>query len=146
MIDMHKIDLRKPPVLERLIGFTIPRAGKFAICDHDEVWSAFTEPTRLPEATELHPYEFVKGNTDFLGLVFDGLEENQPLKRVGDTEISWAFDPKADFVTVHVRVGLEAKKIEFRTFSGDWFAASLADDGQHLVLADPYDIAVWKIT
>lgn len=145
MIDMQKIDFKKPAVLERLIGFTIPRAGKFAICDHDEVWSAFMDPTRLPEVAEIHPYKFVEGNNDFLGLVFEGLGENQPIKRVGSTEIAWAFDPKSDFVTVHVRAGLEVDKVEFHTFSGDWFAASLSDDGQHLVLAEPYDIAVYRI-
>ena len=103
------------------------------------------EPTRPPEVTDIHPYKFVEGNKDFLGLVFEGLVENQPIERIGDTEISWEFDPKSDFVTVHIRVGLETRKVEFRTFSGDWFAASLSDDGRHFVLAEPYDIAVYKV-
>ena len=142
---MQKVDFKRPATLERLIGFTIPRDGRFAICDHDEVWNVSIEPLRSPEVTDIHPYKFVEGNNDFLGLVFEGLAENRPIKRIADTIISWDFDPKADFVTVHLRIGPQKATIEFRTFSGDWFVASLSDDGRHLVLAEPYDIAIYRL-
>ena len=95
--------------------------------------------------TDHSPYEFVERNTDFLGLLFKGLTANVPLLRVGGKEVSYHFDPKSDFVTVNCKVHGRSAEIKFRTLSGDWFAASLSDDGRHLVLAEPYDIALYAL-
>ena len=84
-------------------------------------------------------------NTDFLGLLLKGLAANVPLLRVGGHEVSYDFDPKSDFATVNCKVHGRSAQIKFRTLSGDWFAASLSDDGRHLVLAEPYDIALYEL-
>jgi hypothetical protein len=64
---------------------------------------------------------------------------------LGGNEISYQFDPKSDFVTVNCKVHGRSAQIKFRTLSGDWFAASLSDDGRHLVLAEPYDFALYAL-
>jgi hypothetical protein len=142
---MRKLDLSKPPESDRIIGFTIPRGGLFCICDHDEVWKVSIGTTLGIEATDRSPYAFVETNTDFLGLVLDGLAANVPLLRAGGSAVAHDFDPKSDFVTVDCNVDGRSEQIEFRIQSGEWFAASLSDDGRHLVLAEPYDIAVYEL-
>ncbi len=116
----------------------------FYICDHDEVWAVAIEATPRVELIDNAPYKFVENRTDFLGLAFDGLATNDPVMRVGQNEISYDFDPKEDFVTIKYKTVSQHGQIEFRTPSGDWFAASLSDDGRHLVLAEPYDIALYE--
>ena len=142
---MRKLDLSKPPESDRIIGFTIPKGGSFYICDHDEVWKISIGKTLGIEVTGHSPYEFVERNTDFLGLVFEGLTANIPLLRVGGNEVAYYFEPRSDFVTINYKVNGRRGQIKFRTLSGDWFAASLSDDGRHLVLAEPYDIALYAL-
>ena len=142
---MRKLDLSKPPESDRIIGFTIPKGGTFYICDHDEVWKISIGKTLGIEVTGHSPYEFVERNTDFLGLVFEGLTANIPLLRVGGNEVAYYFEPRSDFVTINYKVNGRRGQIKFRTLSGDWFAASLSDDGRHLVLAEPYDIALYEL-
>lgn len=143
---MRKLALTKPPESDRIVGFTVPKAGTFYICDHDEVWRAAIEPSPVIQMTDNSPYKFIEGRTDFLGLVFKGFRENAPLLRAGRNEIAYSFDPKKDFVTVNYTVAGQNGQIEFRTLSGDWFAASLSDDGRYLVLAEPYDLGVYALT
>lgn len=142
---MLKINLPADLRLERIIGFTIPRGDVFFVSDHDEVWRVEFGASPSAEPTEHAPYAFVENNNDFLGLVFDGLRENQPILRVGSTEISYDFDPKAEFVRVSYRTERQAGTIDFRTFSGDWFAASLSDDGAYLILAEPYELGLYRL-
>ena len=137
--------LKLSPLSERYIGFTIPKAGTFYICDHDEVWRVEIGSDPAVQVTDLEPYRFVENRVDFLGLVFEGLAENQPLLRVGRNEIVYDFDPKKDFVAVRYVVAGQSGEIEFPIFSGDWFAASFSDDGCHLLLAEPYDIALYEV-
>jgi hypothetical protein len=143
---MRKLAFSKPPESDRIVGFTIPKAGTFYVCDHDEVWRAALGPNPAMEVTDDSPYKFIEGRTDFLGLVFEGFRENPPLLRVGQNEIDVDFDPTKDFATVNYSVGGRSGRIEFHTLSGDWFAASLSDDGQYLVLADPYDLSVYAVS
>jgi hypothetical protein len=143
---MRKLALSKPPESDRIVGFTIPKAGTFYICDHDEVWSATIGATPSVQLTDHSPHKFIEGRADFLGLVFEGFAKNAPLLCVGQNKIAFDFDPKRDFVTVNYSTGGRSGQVEFRTLSGDWFAASLSDDGRHLVLADPYDLAVYAVT
>ena len=60
-------------------------------------------------------------------------------------QIAYDFDPEKDFVTLNYEVAGRSGQIEFRTLSGDWFAASFSDDGKYLVLADPHDIALYEV-
>lgn len=131
--------------MERFIGFTIPRNGTFYVCDHDEVVQISFDGSMSAEVTDEHPYRFVENNADFLGLVFDGLSANEPVLRVGSTIVSYNFDPRKDFVSVNCEIAGEQEVLEFRTFSGDWFVASLSDDGRHLVLAEPYEVALYQL-
>ena len=143
---MRKLDIA--PALhqmERFIGFTIPRDGRFAVADHDEVVIITLDGSTPPEISDTHPYKFVEGNPDFLGIVFDDLLENRPILSVGSMTISYQFDPKQDFVRLEYEVASEHGALEFRTFSGDWFAASLSEDGKHLVLAEPYEVALYEV-
>ncbi len=143
---MRKLDIA--PALhqmERFIGFTIPRGGRFAVADHDEVVVISLDGSALPEISDTHPYKFVEDNRDFLGIVFDDLLKNKPILSVGSTTIWYQFDPEEDFVRLEYEVAGERGALEFRTFSGDWFAASLSEDGKHLVLAEPYEVALYEV-
>jgi hypothetical protein len=138
--------LKLPFLSERYIGFTIPKAGTFHICDHDEVWRvAIGSNDPAVEVTELQPYRFVKDRADFLGLVFEGLAKNQPLLRVGPNEIVYDFDPNKNFVAVKYLIAGQSGEIQFPIFSGAWFAASFSDNGCHLVLAEPNEISLFEV-
>ena len=130
---------------ERFIGVTIPRSGKFFVCDHDEVVLITIDGSVDPEVSDEHPYKFVENNSDFIGIVFDGLTKNEPVLRVGTTGISYKFDPRQDFVQVDYDIAGKRGTLDFRTFSGDWFVASLSEDGAHLVLAEPYEVALYEV-
>lgn len=137
--DVEQLPLTSPS--DRIIGFTVPTAGIFFVCDHDEVWMVnIPENANLTE-TDYAPYDFVEQRSDFVGW---GLNDKE-VREVGTTKIEYTFDPTQDFVVVHYRAGDEAGEIKFRTLSGDWFAASLSDDGRFLVLAEPYDLAVYAV-
>jgi len=143
---MEKLAL--PPELhrmERFIGFTIPRHGRFHICDHDEVLIIDIGETITATLAEQRSYEFVENNADFVGLVFEGLTENEPILSVGSTSISYSFHPTAEFVVVTYVVGSQTGSIRFPLWSGAWFAASLSDDGAYLVLAEPSDISLYRL-
>ena len=143
---MKKLDITPAlQQMERFIGFTIPRGGKFSVCDHDEVVWVTIDGSVAPELSDEHPYKYVENNPDFLGIVFDGLPENEPILSTGSVAISYEFDPKQDFVSVQYDVAGKRGVVEFRTFSGDWFVASLSEDGRHLVLAEPYEVALFEI-
>jgi hypothetical protein len=138
--------LKLPFLSERYIGFTIPKAGMFHICDHDEVWRiAIGSDDPTVEVTDLQPYKFVEDRADFLGLVFEGLAANQPLLRVGPNEIVYDFDSNKNFVAVRYVVAGQSGEIQFPIFSGAWFAASFSDDGCYLVLAEPGEIALYEV-
>jgi len=127
------------------VGFTIPRSGAFYLCDHDAVWKVKLGPKVTAELTDLAPYSFVEANDDFLGLVFEGLKENPPLKKVGAREISYDFKEGADAAHLRYLVdGEERGQIQFSTFSSAWFVASFSDDGRFLILAEPYDLSIFE--
>ena len=142
---MRKLNLTIPPESDRIIGFTIPKAESFYMCDHDEVWRVSIGAAPSLEVTEHESYEFVAGRTDFLGLVFKGFSKNAPLLRVGQNEIAYDFNPKKDFVAVNYKITGRSGRIDFRILSGDWFAASFSDDGRYLVIAEPYGIELYAL-
>jgi hypothetical protein len=131
---------------DRLIGYTNPRNGSFLVADHDEVWRVeIAEPVGI-EVMEQHPYDLAGQNRDFVGLHFEGAPRNQPLLHAGGSTIAYDFNPKRDYVTVRYTACGHSGEIRFRTFSGDWFCASLSDDGDHHVLAEPYGLALYDLT
>lgn len=134
---MEKLPFKSPS--ERVIGFTVPKAGQFFLCDHDEVWTVEIAADVLTSETDHAPYDLAKQRPDFVGW---GDNRNE-VRQAGDTKIEYDFDPKSDFVVVRYKAGAATGEIKFPTFSGDWFAASLSEDGKHLVLAEPYDAAVF---
>ena len=136
--------LTLPFISERYIGFTIPKGGTFCICDHDAAWHITLGPEPIVHETDLNPYELVESRRDFLGLVFEGSEENPPLLRVGQNTIAYDFDPKADKVIINYVVAGRTGEIEFPIFSQYWFSASFSDDGRHLILAEPDSIAIYE--
>jgi hypothetical protein len=140
---MKKLEL--PFLSQRYIGFTIPKAGTFYICDHDEVWRIAIGSDPVVQVTNLEPYKFVEHREDFLGLIFEGLAKNPPLLRVGQNEIVYDFDPQKDLVRVRYVAAARSGEIEFPIPSGDWFAASFSDDGCHVLLAEPYNIALYEV-
>lgn len=143
---MRKLDITPAlQQMERLIGFTIPQGVRFFVCDHDEVVQVIINGTISAEFCDEHPYKFVENNAYFVGLVFDGLTENQPIHRVGSTSISYELDLAQDLVHVRYETSGDSGVIEFPTFSGDWFVASLSDDGRYLVLAEPYEVALYEL-
>lgn len=137
---VKQIELTIPS--ERVIGFTIPRDGVFHVCDHDEVWSVRIGPPASVEVTDYAPYEFANDNADFVGW---GQRNGRELKKAGSTEISYDFDPLQDFQTVECKIAGRVERRKFRTFSGDWFSASLSTDGRFLVLAEPYRIELYDL-
>lgn len=141
---LEELTIPEWPHPDRLIGFTIPRNGAFYVCDHDEVWRVTFAPSPRIELTDLAPYAFVEGNRDFLGLVFDGERENLPLLISGQNEIGYAFSPKNGSVVVRHRINDQQGQTDFPTFSGDWFVASLSDDGRYVVMAEPYRLSLFR--
>jgi hypothetical protein len=140
---MKKLNL--PFISDRYTGFTIPRGGTFHICDHDAVWLITLGPEPSVHETDLDPYKFVEDRTDFLGLIFEGLQENPPLLRVGENAISYDFKPTSDKVIIRFSVAARSGEIEFPIFSQDWFSASFSDDGRYLILAEPDQIEIYDV-
>lgn len=142
---MRKLPLSKPPELERIIGFTVPKAGAFYVCDHEEVWRVTLADPPAFGSTDHAPYDFVEERADFLGVAFEGLDVCPPLLRVGDRAITYDFDRAQHLVRIECSLSGESKLIEFPILSGDWFAASLSEDGRFLVLAAPYELALYAV-
>ena len=142
---MRKLDIAVPHGCERLIGFTIPDAGRFYICDHDRVWAGQIEPAGF-ELTDFSSYDFVGQRSDFLGIVFEDLSANNPILSAGGAAISYRFNDGDAYATVECRVGGRSAEVRFETVSRAWFAASLSHDGRHLVMADPYSLEVYEVT
>ena len=139
---MKKLNL--PFISKRYTGFTIPKGGAFYICDHDAVWLITLGQEPIVHETDLNPYKFVDGHTDFLGLNFEGLEENPPLLRVGENVIAYDFNPGSNQVIVKYAVAGRSGQIEFPIFSQHWFCASFSDDSCHLILAEPDRVEIYE--
>ncbi|TCP87951.1 hypothetical protein C8J42_1085 [Sphingomonas sp. PP-CE-1A-559] len=125
---------------ERLIGFTVPADNRFLVCDHNEVWELITGVSTSVDETDFVPYK-VAEQPDFVGW---GKEDAAPVLKIGDSNISYNFDPKAAAVQVRYEYGANHYLFDFPTLSGDWFCASLSRDGNLLVLAEPYQIRLYR--
>lgn len=136
---MRKIDINIPS--DRIIGFTLPKDGRFFVCDHDEVWEVVATPSLEVNVTDLQPY-VVAERSDFLGL---GGKNSAAILRSTNCEISYDFNPREDAVKVLYTSNGKNGAIEFKTFSGDWFSASLSVEGDLFVLAEPYLLELYEV-
>jgi len=136
---MEQLPLTIP--FQRLMGFTIPDAGCFFVCDQNECWSVHLG--RTPEISECDgsPYDLA-ARPDFIGA---GVGNNELLK-AGRTEIAYDFRPTEEFVAVRWKSRGTSGAIEFGLISGDWFIASLSTDGAYAVLAEPDALLVYAAT
>ena len=137
---MDELELSIPS--ERLIGFTVPENNRFLVCDHEEVWRVVVGLSVGVEQTDYAPYEIAERH-DFVGW---GKADAVPILSFGQRAVSYDFDRSASAAKVLFSDGTTEKKIEFPTFSGDWFGASLSREGRLLVLAEPYRIGLYRMT
>jgi hypothetical protein len=135
---MDELDISIPS--ERLIGFTVPENNYFLVCGHDEVWKVVVGSSVCVMQTDYAPYEIAK-QADFVGW---GREDATPVFSSGQRTVYYNFDPSDPAVAVFFSDAEKAEKINFPTFSGDWFGASLSRDGGLLVLAEPYRISLYR--
>jgi len=136
---MKKLEIPCPS--ERIRGITLPEDGHFFVCDYDEVFKVPLHDSANPEILDDDPYEFLDALPHSLG-VYD-----HPLIHAsGGNTIKYYFDGKMESVNVMYNVNGQEGGLEFRTFSGDWFAASFSKDGKFLVLAEPYDFEVYELS
>jgi len=134
---MKKLEL--PRISERIRGFTLPTDGMMYVFDYDEVFRVNLNHAAL-EVLALNPYDFETRHPSYLGI-----SENQPLLDVNGISIRYSFNPSADAQSVSVLMAGLRQEITFRTFSGDWFVATLSADGSHLIIAEPYLLEVYSL-
>lgn len=135
---MLKLEL--PRISERIRGFTLPVDGKMNIFDYDEVFELSLGNLVTIEITLENPYDFEARTTDYFGV-----SDREPIRNAGSTQVSYDFDPKASSVRVTVGSTQNTEHIDFRTFSGDWFVATLTANGEFLVLAEPYLLEIYAL-
>lgn len=128
-----------PHLSERIIGVTLPKDGKFLVCDYDEILEvAICDPPQV-QPVEGDP-ETVEQRTDFIGRWRDN-----SIHRVGENRITFNFKSTARTVKVKYDCSGRRGLIEFRTLSGDWFYASFSEDGRYLILAEPYAVELYAV-
>ena len=136
---MEKIEL--PSTSERIRGVTLPKEGVFYVCDYDEVFKVVVGDLSEPETLDDDPYDFLDNLPHSLGVY-----NHSPILESNGSSISYQFDELADFVTVEYEILGEKGKLEFRTLSGDWFAASFSECGNYLMLAEPCSIELYALS
>ena len=136
---MKKIEI--PKVSERIRGVTLPNHNVIYVCDYDEVFKIVIDDEPSIEILDDNPYEFLDALDHFLGVY-----EHTPILEVNGNRISYNFVPTASTVIVKYDIAGKLGEIEFRTLSGDWFAASFSHCGKYLILAEPYDFELYEVT
>lgn len=134
---MNKIEL--PRISERIRGFTLPVEGCMHVFDYDEVFLVNLRD-RSVEILPMSPIAFEEKNIDFLGV-----SDKQPLLTVGNSFVSYSFDPSIDFQSVVLRSAGQQYPFSFRTLSGDWFVATLSTDESYLIVAEPYCMEIYSL-
>jgi len=135
---MKKITL--PYTSERIRGVTLPENGLLYVCDYDEVFKVIIGSESEPEILDDDPYDFLDALPHSLGV-----SQNPPILESSGNSISYDFDPRSDFVTVKCKISGTQSDIEFRTLSGDWFAASFSQCGKYIILAEPYSFDLYEV-
>lgn len=135
---MKKLDL--PRTSERIRGLTLPDNGVIYVCDYDEVFKVTIGSDSEADILDDDPYEFLDSLPHSLGV-----SKGEPILEFGGNRISYKFNSLNDFVTVHCNINGHESNIEFRTLSGDWFAASFSPCGKYILLAEPYGIELYEL-
>ena len=135
---MKKINI--PRTSERIRGITLPENGSLYVCDYDEVFKVVIGNECNSEILNDDPYEFLDALPHALG-VSDG----EPILEINGNKISYNFNPNNEYVAVHCNILGKESIIEFRTLSGDWFAASFSPCGKHLILVEPYGFELYEV-
>jgi len=136
---MKKVEL--PRTSERIRGVTLPKDGVIYVCDYDEVFKVIIGDLSEPDILDDDPYEFLEALPHSLGIY-----KHQPILEVNGNSITYKFDSCADFVKVEYSIFGSKGELEFRIFSGDWFAASFSECGKYLILAEPYGIDLYELS
>lgn len=135
---MEKVAL--PRTSERIRGVTLPKDGVICVCDYDEVFKIVIGNLSDPEVLDDDPYEFLERLPHSLGV-----SSHPPILELNGNYISYNFDSAADLVVVSYEILGAKGELEFRTFSGDWFAASFSECGKFLMLAESYGFELYVI-
>lgn len=135
---MKQVEL--PRTTERIRGVTLPKDGFMYVCDYDEVFKVVVGSLSEPEILDDDPYEFLEKLPHSLGV-----SNHSPILESNGNFISYQFDPNSDFIAVSYEILGVKGELEFRTFSGDWFAASFSECGKYLMLAEPYGFELYVI-
>lgn len=134
---MQKISL--PRISERIRAFTLPEEGAFCVSDYDEVYRISLTGELSIEVLDDDPYEFAARPECF------GVSLHAPILEVGASRISYVFEPSQSQQNVSIVTSKGLENLSFRTFSGDWFVATLSRDGRFLIIAEPYLIEVYAL-
>lgn len=130
---------------ERVRGISIPQNNTFFILGYDEVYKATIRKKVRTKRTHFDSNEDLAMVDSFKELSFTNRDPNAPIVSNNNNRISYNFDPADDSVEVICNISGEIRKIDFPTFSGDWFCATFSEDGKYMVLAEPYKIAVYDV-
>ncbi|WP_146180706.1 hypothetical protein [Pseudomonas sp. HMWF032] len=117
---------------------TLPKDGVIYVCDHDEVFKIVFGNLSEPKILDDAPYKFLEKLPHSLGIS----NYPPPLESNGNS-ISYKFYSAADFVVVSYEILGAKVDLEFRTYSGDWFAASFPKCDKYLMLAEPYSFELY---
>lgn len=137
---MREIEFMGPS--ERIIGITIPENQAFYVLNHDEILKVEISDTLEFKLTDMDPYKFIEESNSFIGIE---VSDTGPILSVGDKAVSYSFAPADDYVKVTCNISEKIETITFPILSGDWFFATLSKDGRYLVLAEPYELAVYDL-
>lgn len=110
------------------------------VFDYDEVFRVSLESPPSVELLPDNPYEFEASRPDSFGV-----SARDPILQFGPVSLKYEFDPRASSQNITVTNNGSVETMEFRTLSGDWFAATLSEGGEYLVVAEPYLIEVWSL-
>ncbi len=135
---MKKVEL--PRTSERIRGVSLPKEGIFYVCDYDEVFKVVIGDLSEPEILDDDPYDFLDSLECSLGV-----SKHPPILESNGNCISYKFDSCADYVKVEYDISGSKGELEFRTLSGDWFAASFSKCGRYLMLAEPYCVELYEV-
>ena len=130
---------------ERYTGVTLPSAGRLFALDYDEVFAVDLMDLPSFEILDVPPNEFIEGRADIIGVAVSGRIVNPEIHTINGMTLESDFDPDSDAVTVKFKVENNEDELKFPILSGDWFSMSFSSDGKHIVLAEPYAIAVYEI-
>ncbi|MDW3712139.1 MULTISPECIES: hypothetical protein [Pseudomonas] len=134
-------EIKLPISFERIRGFTRIVDGVFHIVNYDEVIRVTLGEPPSAQDTDDDPYAFEDDHHED----FYGVTDKRPHLANGTHEVSYDFMPSQNETTVTVRAPSGTHDIVFPTRSGDWFVATLEDEGRYLVIAEPWSLRLYEL-